>query len=130
MAIHPIQVHPCMASNDDHEDNDERTEMLYGYDEIMDKVMYFFAHMDKTLDICSEGVGASYVASNEVLMKSIFDFVRRGGKFRLVIEITEDNIAACKEMMKVADVRHLEGIMNSFALTEKYYFCHVTQEPS
>jgi hypothetical protein len=33
-------------------------------------------------------------------------------------------------MMNLADVRHLDGIMNTFSLTEKYYFGHVTQEPS
>ena len=112
------------------EDNAEKTEMLNGYDEIMDRVLHFFAHLDKTLDICSEPVAASYVTSNKTLMNAIHDFVQRGGKIRLVQEIAKDNIAACKELMKIAEVRHLDGIMNTFSLTEKYYFGHVTQEPS
>lgn len=109
------------------EDNTEKTEMLNGYDEIMDRVLHFFAHLDKTLDICSEPVAASYVTSNKTLMNAIHDFVQRGGKIRLVQEIAKDNIAACKELMKIAEVRHLDGIMNTFSLTEKYYFGHVTQ---
>ncbi|MDQ3852496.1 MAG: hypothetical protein M3299_06650 [Thermoproteota archaeon] len=120
------------ADNDEEADNAEKTEMLYGYDEIMGRVLHFFAHLDKTLDICSEPLAASYVvASNEVLMNAIHDFVNRGGKFRVVVqEITKDNIAACKEIMKVADVRHLDGIMNTFSLTPDYYFGHVTQQRS
>lgn len=56
--------------------------------------------------------------------------MNRGGKFRLVVEITEDNIATCKEIMKIAKVRHLEGIMNTFTLNEKYYLGPVMQEPN
>jgi hypothetical protein len=32
-------------------------------------------------------------------------------------------------MMKIADVRHLEGIRSTFAVSEKEYFGHVTDEP-
>jgi hypothetical protein len=32
-------------------------------------------------------------------------------------------------MMKIADVRHLEGIRSTFAASEKEYFGHVTDEP-
>ncbi len=119
-----------MANNKEKENDAEKTEMLNGYDEIMDRVLQFFAHLDKTLDICSEPLAVSYVTSNEILMNAIHDFVNRGGKFRLVQEITKNNAAACKEIMKVADVRHLDGIMNTFSLTQDYYFGHVTQEPT
>lgn len=128
MAIHPIQVHHCMASNNDHEDNDERTEMLYGYEEIMKRGLETFAR--KTQDICSEAVALSYVVTNEAVMNALRDLVHRGGRFRLVVEITKDNIAACKEIMKIAEVRHLDGIMNTFTLNEKYYFGHIMQEPN
>jgi hypothetical protein len=70
------------------------------------------------------------VVSNELLMNAARDFVHRSGKIRIVTEITNDNIAACKEMMKDADVRHLEGIRSTFAVSEKEYFGHVTDEPN
>jgi two-component system, OmpR family, sensor histidine kinase VicK len=62
-------------------------------------------------------------------MNALRDLVNRGGRFRLVVEITKDNIAACKETMQIAEVRHLDGIMNTFTLNEKYYFGHIMQEP-
>jgi len=121
------KVFHCMANNSD-EDNTEKTEMLYGYDEIMEKGLQTFAH--QTLDICSESLVLSYVVSNQAVINAMYNLVRRGGKIRIVVEVTNDNIGACKEIMKIADVRHLEGIMNTFSVTEKYYFGHVAQEPN
>jgi two-component system sensor histidine kinase VicK len=117
-----------MVNNNEEEDFAEKTEMLYGYDEIMEKGLQTFAH--QTLDICSESLVLSYVVSNQAVIDAMYNLVRRGGKIRIVVEITKDNIGACKEIMKIADIRHLEGIMNTFSVTEKYYFGHVAQEPS
>lgn len=117
-----------MVNNNEEEDNAERTEMLYGYDEIMKKGIETFAR--ETQDICSEAVALSYIVTDQAVMNALRDLVNRGGKFRLVVEITEDNIAACKEIMKIAEVRHLDGIMNTFTLNEKYYFGHIMQEPN
>lgn len=117
-----------MTNNIDHEENAERTEMLYGYDEIMRRGLETFAR--ETQDICSEAVVLSYIVTNEAVMNALRDLVHRGGRFRLVVEITKDNIAACKEIMKIAEVRHLDGIMNTFTLNEKYYFGHIMQEPN
>jgi two-component system sensor histidine kinase VicK len=116
------------AANNDNDDESEKTEMLYGYEEIMRRGLETFAH--KRQDICSEAVVTAYVVTNEAVMNALRDLVNRGGRFRLVTEIREDNIAACKEIMKIADVRHLDGIMNTFTLNEKYYFGHVMQEPN
>jgi two-component system, OmpR family, sensor histidine kinase VicK len=115
-----------MAHNDD---NSEKTEILYGYDRITGNVLHSFPHLDKSLDICYEPLAISYVVSNEPIMNAGRDLVHRGGKMRVVTEITNDNIAACKELMKIADLRHLEGIMNTFSVSEKHYFGHVTQGP-
>ncbi len=48
-----------MANNNEDDDDAERTEMLYGYEEIMKRGLETFAH--KTQDICSEAVVLSYV---------------------------------------------------------------------
>lgn len=109
-------------------DDTEKTEMLYGYDEIMKRGLETFAR--KTQDICSEAVALSYIVTDEAVMNALRDLVNRGGRFRLIVEITKDNVAACKEIMKIADVRHLDGIMNTFTLNEKYYFGHIMQEPN
>lgn len=115
-------------NNEEEEDNAERTEMLYGYETIMKRGLETFAR--ETQDICSEAVALSYVVTDEGVMNALRDLVNRGGRFRLVVEVTKDNIAAWKEIMKIADVRHLDGIMNTFTLNEKYYLGHIMQEPN
>ncbi|HXX96992.1 MAG TPA: ATP-binding protein, partial [Candidatus Bathyarchaeia archaeon] len=42
-------------------------------------------------------------------------------KLRYITEITTENISYCKELMKIADVRHLDGIKGNFMLSEKEY---------
>jgi two-component system sensor histidine kinase VicK len=116
-----------MEGKSNYEESAERTEMLYGYEEIMKRGLETFAR--ETQDICSEAVVLSYIVTNPAVMNALRDLVNRGGRFRLVVEITKDNIAACKEVMQIAEVKHLDGIMNTFTLNEKYYFGHIMQEP-
>jgi two-component system sensor histidine kinase VicK len=40
---------------------------------------------------------------------------------RLVTDITKENLPYCKEIMKVAQVRHLEGIRGNFGVSETEY---------
>lgn len=59
-----------MVNNNEEEEGDvERTEMLYGYDEIRKKGIETFAH--KTQDICSEAVVLSYVVTDEAFMNAL-----------------------------------------------------------
>jgi two-component system, OmpR family, sensor histidine kinase VicK len=42
-------------------------------------------------------------------------------KFRYITEIRRENIRYCKELMKIAEVRHLDGIKGNFMVSEKEY---------
>jgi len=112
------------------DNNTERTEILYESENIINIVLQCFPNAHKTVDSCYDPFVLSEVISNERLMNAARDFVHRSGKIRIVTEITNDNIAACKEMMKIADVGHLEGIRSTFAVSEKEYFGHVGGEPN
>lgn len=116
-----------MPNNDN---NVEKTEILYRMENITNKVLQSMLTLHKTIDACYNSVELSFVVSTEPFMNAARDFVHRNGKIRVLTEITNDNIAACKEMMKIADVRHLEGIVSTFGVSEKDYFGHVALEPS
>jgi signal transduction histidine kinase len=45
----------------------------------------------------------------------------RDVKFRYITEIRRENIRYCKELMKIAEVRHLDGIKGNFMVSEKEY---------
>jgi two-component system, OmpR family, sensor histidine kinase VicK len=57
----------------------------------------------------------------ESIRKSFLDAKGRDVKLRYITEITTENISFCKELMKIADVRHLDGIKGNFMVSEKEY---------
>ena len=53
----------------------------------------------------------------------------RGVKLRCITEITEDNMAQCKHLMSVADVRHLPKINGILLVTDNEFFCDIDPLP-
>lgn len=47
-----------------------------------------------------------------------------GIRIRFITEITRANLSLCKELMKFAEVRHLDNVIGNFVLSEKEYFGH------
>jgi len=52
----------------------------------------------------------------------------RGVKLRYITNITKNNVLLCKELMKYANLRHLEGIRGSGAISENECFISVNQK--
>jgi two-component system sensor histidine kinase VicK len=76
----------------------------------------------RTIDFCSDSKSAPAVIGLEPLKQAIIDAKARGVKLRYIAEITKDNIKHCKELMKiVSELRHLNGAMANFAVTESEY---------
>jgi len=40
-------------------------------------------------------------------------------EFRYVTEITKDNLTYCKEMLKFAEIRHLDGVKGNFEVSDE-----------
>ena len=63
----------------------------------------------------------SLVLGIESIKKSFLDAKNRDVKLRYITEITTENISSCKELMKITEVRHLDGIKGNFMVSEKEY---------
>ena len=109
-----------MLNNDNN--NSEKTEVLYEAEEINKKIAHCISNANKTIDACHEATTVSLVFPSEATRKAAYDFVRRGGKIRIVTEITKENISLCKELMDLINIRHLDGIVNNFGVSEKDCF--------
>jgi hypothetical protein len=72
-----------------------------------------FSLIKEKLDICTDYKGPSLFLTVESIWKGYNELKSRGVKLRFIAEITKDNIAFCKELMKVAEMRHLDGIKGS-----------------
>jgi len=62
--------------------------------------------------------------------RAMQDIKKRGAKSRYIVEITKDNIPYCKELMKIDDLRHLNGIKGNFAINETEYIASATMQQS
>ena len=68
--------------------------------------------------MCRPGTGPSVAIGIEVFNKGMFDLKKRNVKCRFITEVTKENIAFCKELLKIVTVHHLPGLKGNFAVNE------------
>ena len=82
-------------------------------------------------DSCSDKIGPSVIVTIEPIWKELIELKKRAGKIRLLTEITKDNIPFCKELMKVGELRHFDGVKVNFAILDgKEYQATIIHEES
>jgi two-component system sensor histidine kinase VicK len=82
-------------------------------------------------DSCSDKIGPSVIVTIEPVWKELIEIKKRAGKIRLLTEITKDNIPFCKELMKIGELRHFDGVKVNFAILDgKEYQATIIHEES
>jgi len=99
----------------------ERTKVLYGEDKTTDTLLQAFSNAKSTWNICTNSTGPSVSMGVEPIKRGTVDLKERGVRIRYATEITKENISYCKELMKIAEVRHLDGSKGAIAVSEKEY---------
>jgi two-component system sensor histidine kinase VicK len=99
----------------------EKTEVVYGTSNVLNTEIQFFSNARLKVDTCMDYTRPSLALGIESIRKSFLDAKGRDVKLRYITEITIENISYCKELMKIADVRHLDGIKGNFMVSEKEY---------
>ena len=99
------------------EDNVEKTEILYGSDKIVKRAIDDFHRIKERFDNCTDSTGPS-VFFNTPIWKEFVNLANRNIKLRFITEITKDNIAYCKELLKIAELRHLDGVKGNFGISD------------
>jgi phospho-acceptor domain-containing protein len=94
-----------------------RTEILYGADNIVKRVIGDFHTIKERLDNCTDFTGPS-VFINTPVWKEFIELKNRGIKLRFITEITNANISYCKELMTIAELRHLDGVKGNFGIAD------------
>ena len=94
------------------------TQVLYGVEnavKLFSRVVY---GANTVIDICDDDIISHTATSHKIIEKRVLEI---GAKFRYITEIKNDNIKYCKELMKVGQVRHLDGIRTNFVVTDTEY---------
>lgn len=76
---------------------------------------------EKNLNICGDSALPDFMLTGRI-RKALQQVTLKGIKIRFITEITKDNLSSCKELMKFAEVRHLDMIVGNFLVSNKEYF--------
>lgn len=99
----------------------EKTEVLHGPEATTSAIIEFLSNAHSALDICADSSWPSVAMGVDVYRNAFRDVGVRGVKFRVVTEITKDNLSYCKEVRKLGELRHLDGVKGNFGVSEKEY---------
>jgi two-component system, OmpR family, sensor histidine kinase VicK len=107
----------------------EKTQSIYGVENTVPLSLNYFAQAKKSHDSCGDFTLPSVIMTAESIRNAYLQLLKRGIKTRLITEITEKNIAHCKELMNIVHkLRHLEGVKVNFSISESDYVASANQQ--
>jgi len=99
-----------------------------GLEESTKTILNVLNNSTNSLLICADQYWPSVAIGIEVFNKGMFDLKKRNVKCRFITEVTKENIAFCKELLKIAAVHHLPGLKGNFAVNENEYIASATMK--
>jgi two-component system sensor histidine kinase VicK len=96
----------------------EVTQVWEGVENTVGKSLKVLYKLQKSCDLCVDRNGPSVILTTEPIRQAYLDLKRRGIRVRFITEVTRENIEYCREMIKIAEVRHLDGISGNFTIAD------------
>jgi signal transduction histidine kinase len=108
----------------DYRDDDvtEKTEVIYGAENVLNRAIQGIPLAKETIDLCGEEDGPSAIVANEPILKKYIEASKRGVRIRQITEITKTNILDCKKLMGCMEQRHLYGLYGYFVIVDGKQF--------
>jgi hypothetical protein len=94
----------------------ERTGIIYGTENVIKFSTQGLSTVEKRVDVCGDYSMPSVILASEPVRKGYFELNRRGVRIRWITDITKENASSCKEIMKIAELRHLDGVKGGFVV--------------
>jgi signal transduction histidine kinase len=91
---------------------------------VTQRVIDIFSRANSGVDILTQTVAPPAPDRPEGVIKAgeaYLEVARRGGRLRILTRINESNMAFCKELAKIVQVRHLDEVTGNFAVTDSEY---------
>jgi two-component system, OmpR family, sensor histidine kinase VicK len=107
---------------------EERTEVVYGIDNVINTVLHFLSQTNNKIDACVDYTRPSLSIDFLALKNAFLNVKKRGVKLRYVTEITKDNISYCKQLLTTMlyEFRHLDGMKGNFYISDSAYLAPAT----
>jgi two-component system sensor histidine kinase VicK len=101
-------------------DNDDKKEK-----NVVAALLEILSRSKSKVDICADFRAPSVSIEVEPYNKAFLVLRSRGVRLRQITDITKDNLSFSKELMKLAEVRHLDGVKGNFMTSETEYLAPV-----
>jgi two-component system sensor histidine kinase VicK len=103
----------------------EKTEVIYGAENVFNRAMQGIPLAKESMDLCGEEDGPSAIVANEPILERYIKANKRGVRIRQITEITKNNILDCKKLMESMELRHLDGLHGYFVVVDgKEFYSH------
>ena len=99
--------------------DEQKTEVLYDNDKILQKILDTFSLTKHSLDECIDQTEVAMHVLVEPLWKGLCYLREKGVKLRVITEIINQNISYCKKMMEIIELRHLDGVRANFGIADE-----------
>ncbi|HYF98830.1 MAG TPA: ATP-binding protein [Candidatus Saccharimonadales bacterium] len=99
-----------------------------GFEESTKTIVDFLKNSTNNLLICADQYWPSVAIGIDVFNKEMFDLKKRNVNCKFITEVTSENLVFCKELQKIADVRHLHGLKGNFAVNDSEYIASATMK--
>ena len=96
----------------------EVTQVWEGVENTVGRSLDVLYKLRKSCDMCVDRNAPSVILTTEPIRQAYLDLKRRGIKIRLITEIMRENIEYCRQMMEIAEVRHMDGISGNFTIAD------------
>ena len=97
---------------------EEKTEVIYGEENVKNWALHRLSTVNKTLDLCGDRYGPLIITTNEQIMQKYVELHTRGVRQRSITEITKENLIACKKLMKFQEAPHLDGLRGYLGIAD------------
>jgi two-component system sensor histidine kinase VicK len=106
--------------------NQKRTRILHRV-EVVNAILDIFYNAKYRIDVCGNSSFPLKISLFESVRKVIIAAKNRGIRSRFIVEITNENLQYCKDLMKITDeIRHMDKIEANFGLNEIEYLGSIT----
>lgn len=99
----------------------EKTEVVTGSDAVLRIATRFLKSVRKKLDVCTATLSWNQSLPLNEISQIYLDVSKRGGKLRLVSNVTNENVEYCKELMKIVEIRHRADVSIYFGVSESEF---------
>ena len=99
-----------MWYNNENQISEEKTKVIYGEEKTTKLISQVLNNTNIRWDTYTNSEGPILLIRLEQLRKGMENIHSRGIKIRCISEITDNNINYCKELMEIAELRHLDGV--------------------